>query len=169
MLNGFGGLASATVALAEFLRVYFDTQHDPRVDTLVTIALSALIGMVTFTGSMIAFGKLEGWKVRGVPLSNPFLLPSHHLLSVVLLLACIGLGAVVTLNYQHALWAIIVLNILAGILGVMVVVPIGGADMPVVISLLNSYSGLAAMTTGFALDNYCLIISGSLVGASGSS
>ena len=167
MLNGFGGLASATVALAEFLRVYFDTQHDPRVDTLVSIALSALIGMVTFTGSMIAFGKLEGWKVRGVPLSNPFLLPSHHLLSVILLLACVALGVVVTRDYQHALWAIIVLNVLAGILGVMVVVPIGGADMPVVISLLNSYSGLAAMTTGFALDNYCLIISGSLVGASG--
>jgi len=167
MLNGFGGLASAVVALAEFIRVYLDPHRDPRLDTLVSIVLSALIGMVTFTGSLTAFGKLEGWKLRGKPLSNPLLLPAHHLVSVLLLLICIGLGVVVTRDYQAALWAVVVLYALAAVLGVLVVVPIGGADMPVVISLLNSYSGLAAMTTGFALDNYCLIISGSLVGASG--
>ena len=167
MLNGFGGLASATVALAEFIRVYLDPHRDPRLDTLITIGLSALIGMVTFTGSVTAFGKLEGWKFRGTPISNPLLLPQHHLLSVVLLLACIALGAVMTWDYHQGLWALIVLYVIAAVLGVMAVIPIGGADMPVVISLLNSYSGLAAMTTGFALDNYCLIISGSLVGASG--
>ncbi|MBU0610582.1 MAG: NAD(P)(+) transhydrogenase (Re/Si-specific) subunit beta [Armatimonadetes bacterium] len=167
MLNGFGGLASATVAFAEFLRVYFDAQRDPRMDTLITIGLSALIGMVTFTGSVTAYGKLQGWKFRGKPLSNPLLLPRHHLLSVVILLVCVGLGVLMTRDYHGGLWALIVLSIIAAVLGVMVVVPIGGADMPVVISLLNSYSGLAAMTTGFALDNYCLIISGSLVGASG--
>ena len=167
MLNGFGGLASATVALAEFIRVYLDPHRDPRMDTLITIGLSALIGMVTFTGSVTAFGKLEGWKFRGTPISNPLLLPQHHLLSVVLLLACIALGAVMTWDYHQGLWALIVLYVIAAVLGVMAVIPIGGADMPVVISLLNSYSGLAAMTTGFALDNYCLIISGSLVGASG--
>jgi NAD(P) transhydrogenase subunit beta len=167
MLNGFGGLASATVALAEFLRVYFDPHHDPRLDTLVSINLSALIGMVTFTGSLTAFGKLEGWKYKGTPISNPLLLPWHHLLSVLMLVACAALGWLVVRDYQGSLWAIILLNLIAAVLGVMAVVPIGGADMPVVISLLNSYSGLAAMTTGFALDNYCLIISGSLVGASG--
>lgn len=167
MLNGFGGLASATVAFAEFLRVYFDTQRDPRIDTLISIGLSALIGTVTFTGSVTAYGKLQGWKLKGTPISNPLMLPQHHLLSVVLLLVCIGLGTVTTMDYSQGLWAVILLLVIASVLGVMAVIPIGGADMPVVISLLNSYSGLAAMTTGFALDNYCLIISGALVGASG--
>ncbi|HPM22688.1 MAG TPA: NAD(P)(+) transhydrogenase (Re/Si-specific) subunit beta [Phycisphaerae bacterium] len=167
MLNGFGGLGSATVAFAEFLRVYFDPLRDPRLDTLITIGLSALIGMVTFTGSVTAYGKLEGWKIKGRSISNPLLVPRHHLLSIVLLLVCVGLGVLMTRDYQAGLWAIIALYLIAAVLGVMAVIPIGGADMPVVISLLNSYSGLAAMTTGFALDNYCLIISGSLVGASG--
>jgi len=167
MLNGFGGLASATVALAEFIRVYLDPHRDPRLDTLISIGLSALIGMVTFTGSVTAFGKLQGWKFKGTPLSNPLLLPKHHALSVLLLLVCVALGALITWNYQQGLWAMVLLYVIAAVLGVMAVIPIGGADMPVVISLLNSYSGLAAMTTGFALDNYCLIISGSLVGASG--
>ncbi len=167
MLNGFGGLASGSVALAEFLRVYFDTGHDPREDTLVAIALSALIGMLTFTGSVTAFGKLQGWKIGGKPLSNPLLLPGHHAINILMLLVAVVLGVLITTDYQNALWAVILLCGLALVLGVMVVTPIGGADMPVVISLMNSYSGLAAMTTGFALDNYCLIITGALVGASG--
>jgi NAD(P) transhydrogenase subunit beta len=123
--------------------------------------------MVTFTGSVTAYGKLEGWKIKGRSISNPLLVPRHRLLSIVLLLVCVGLGVLMTRDYQAGLWAIIALYLIAAVLGVMAVIPIGGADMPVVISLLNSYSGLAAMTTGFALDNYCLIISGSLVGASG--
>lgn len=167
MLNGFGGLASAAVALAEYLRVLLDPSRDPRPDTVVAIALCALIGMVTFTGSITAFGKLQGWKVGGKPLSNPLLMPGHHAINILMVLIAIGLCVVITRNYEHALWAIIALYLLGTLLGIMVVTPIGGADMPVVISLMNSYSGLAAMTTGFVLDNYCLIVTGSLVGASG--
>jgi NAD(P) transhydrogenase subunit beta len=166
MLNGFGGLASGTVALAEYIRVYLDPSRDPRLDTLVAIGLSALIGMVTFTGSLTAYGKLEGWRIRGRSLSNPLLAPFHHPINIGQVVVAGILIAVVVSNY-HAIWAIILLYLLASFLGVMLVTPIGGADMPVVISLMNSYSGLAAMTTGFVLDNYCLIISGSLVGASG--
>jgi NAD(P) transhydrogenase subunit beta len=167
LFNGLGGLASACVAFAEFLKVYYDPSRDPRLDTLVTICLSALIGTVTFTGSLTAFGKLEGWKVGGVSLSSPLTFRMQHLLNLVLLLVGIGMSVLIVRDYQASLWAVIALNLLAAVLGVLVVVPIGGADMPVVISLLNSYSGLAAMTTGFVLDNYCLIITGSLVGASG--
>jgi NAD(P) transhydrogenase subunit beta len=166
MLNGFGGLASGLVALAEYIRVYIDPNRDPRLDVLIAIGLSALIGMVTFTGSMTAFGKLQGWKIRGKPLSNPLLLPHHHPINIAQVLIAIVLIAVLVSNYEAA-WAIVLLYLLAAVLGVMLVTPIGGADMPVVISLMNSYSGLAAMTTGFVLDNYALIISGSLVGASG--
>jgi len=166
MLNGFGGLASGLVALAEYIRVYIDPNRDPRLDVLAAIGLSALIGMVTFTGSMTAFGKLQGWKIRGKPLSNPLLAPYHHPINIAQVLIAIVLIAVLVSNYEAA-WAIVLLYLLAAVLGVMLVTPIGGADMPVVISLMNSYSGLAAMTTGFVLDNYALIISGSLVGASG--
>ena len=166
MLNGFGGLASGLVALAEYIRVYIDPNRDPRLDVLIAIGLSALIGMVTFTGSMTAFGKLQGWKIRGKPLSNPLLLPHHHPINIAQVLIAVVLIAVLVSNYEAA-WAIVLLYLLAAVLGVMLVTPIGGADMPVVISLMNSYSGLAAMTTGFVLDNYALIISGSLVGASG--
>ncbi len=167
LLNGFGGLASATVAFSEYLKVYFDPGRDPRFDTLVTICLSALIGSVTFTGSVTAFGKLEGWNVRGTSLSSPITFPAQHPLNLLLLAVCIGLSTLVVRDYEAGLWAALALHAVAAVLGVLVVVPIGGADMPVVISLLNSYSGLAAMSTGFVLDNYCLIVTGSLVGASG--
>ena len=167
LLNGFGGLASAVVALGEFLWSAADPSKTPRIDTLVSIGLSVLIGTVTFTGSLTAFAKLEGLKFRGIVLSNPFVFPFQHWLNVGLLLLTILMITFVTRNYEQALWAVILLYLIAAALGVLVVMPIGGADMPVVISLLNSYSGLAAMTTGFALDNYCLIITGSLVGASG--
>lgn len=168
LLNGFGGLASATVALGEYLRARIEMAgQPPRLDTLITMGLSVLIGMVTFTGSITAFGKLEGWKIRGKNLSNPVVFAMQHPLNVLLLLAAVLLITLITRDYHGAVWAVALLYLVAAALGVLVVIPIGGADMPVVISLLNSYSGLAAMTTGFALDNYCLIITGSLVGASG--
>ncbi len=167
LLNGFGGLASAVVSIGEYIRAVLDVEITPRVDTLVAISLSTLIGMVTFTGSVTAFGKLEGWKIKGRSISNPVTFPMQHALNLLLLLITFGLASFMVRDYESSLWAFALLNLVALVLGVLVVIPIGGADMPVVISLLNSYSGLAAMTTGFALDNYCLIITGSLVGASG--
>jgi NAD(P) transhydrogenase subunit beta len=167
LLNGFGGLASATVALGEYLRARNDVDITPRADTLVTMGLSVLIGMVTFTGSLMAFGKLQGLKFRGRSLGNPVTFSMQHALNAFLLAFAVGMIVFITRDYEQAVWAVVLLYLVAAVLGVLVVVPIGGADMPVVISLLNSYSGLAAMTTGFALDNYCLIITGSLVGASG--
>ncbi|MFQ5413551.1 MAG: NAD(P)(+) transhydrogenase (Re/Si-specific) subunit beta [Phycisphaerae bacterium] len=171
LFNGFGGLSSAVVALSEYwfdpsvdqLAGWHMTQwHTMQVDTLVTIGLSVLIGMVTLTGSLIAFAKLEGL-IGGAPV----LLPGRHALNL-------GLGALVVVltiyfaRHGHdATWAIVLIFIIAGALGVLLTIPIGGADMPVVISLLNSYSGLAAAMTGFVLNNQALIISGSLVGASG--
>ena len=132
--------------------------------TVISIALSVLIGALTLTGSMVAFGKLSG-KISG----NPILIPARHAINIGLVLAAIGL----TVWFAHAdgiatvNTSILLLTGVAFVLGVLLVIPIGGADMPVVISLLNSYSGLAAAMTGFVLHNNLLIISGSLVGASG--
>ncbi len=167
LLNGFGGLASATVALGEYLRARHDVDITPAPYVLVTMGLAVLIGMVTLTGSLIAFAKLQGLKFRGKSLGNPVTFPMQHLLNALLLILAVAMIVFVTRDYEHAVWAVVLLYLIAAVLGVLVVIPIGGADMPVVISLLNSYSGLAAMTTGFALDNYCLIVTGSLVGASG--
>ena len=168
MLNGFGGLASATVAFAEFLQISGGS-GPPRLDVVITILLAQLIGMVTFTGSILAFGKLQGWKIGGTSVSSPILLPMRHGVNLLLGLMVVSLSVMVALHVMAgwSLAAVIVVLVLSAALGVLLVLPIGGADMPVVVSLLNSYSGLAAMTTGFALDNKCLIISGSLVGASG--
>ncbi len=167
LLNGFGGLASAAVAFGEYLHARAHEEVVPRADTLIATSLSVLIGMVTFTGSVTACGKLEGWKIRGKNLSNPVVFPLQHVVNLLLLALSALLVTFVVRDYEAALWAVLLLYLIAAALGVLVVIPIGGADMPVVISLMNSYSGLAAMTTGFALDNYCLIITGSLVGASG--
>ncbi len=167
LLNGFGGLASAVVAYAEYLvKQLPDHTPTPRIDTVIAIALSLLIGGITFTGSVTAYGKLEGWKIKGRNISNPVTFSMQHFLNLLLLLAVIGLTVILVQN-TVAHWAVLLILAIALILGVLVVIPIGGADMPVVISLLNSYSGLAGMATGFALDNKCLIITGSLVGASG--
>lgn len=164
-LNGSGGLASAIVALAEFLKL----GASPRLDTVISIVLSALIGAITFTGSLVAYGKLEGWKVKGVSLSSPITFKMQHALNMLLGAIVIGLGVMISMQPTGGVATAMVVAVLAisAVLGVLLVIPIGGADMPVVICLLNSYSGLAAMTTGFVLDNKCLIITGSLVGASG--
>jgi NAD(P) transhydrogenase subunit beta len=160
LLNGFGGGASTLVALAEYDRILTGTGVFD-VQTTITIVLSVLIGAVTFTGSLIAFGKLQGivtGKVVKYPLQHP--------LNVLIFLTIILAGVYVVINPVE-------LDILFGItfislvLGVLLVLPIGGADMPVAISLLNSYSGLAASMTGFVLQNNMLIIAGALVGASG--
>ncbi|MEO0560407.1 MAG: NAD(P)(+) transhydrogenase (Re/Si-specific) subunit beta [Bacteroidota bacterium] len=164
--NGFGGAASALVAAAEVVRAIGDTDTvEPVLG--ITGGLSVLIGFVTLTGSFVAFGKLHG-SIK----SNGF--PGLRVLSVVVLLGAIvglvlligeGVGLADAGGQQFT--GLVVLALLACILGVLLVLPIGGADMPVVVALLNAYSGLAAAATGFVLGNYALIISGALVGASG--
>ncbi len=160
LLNGFGGGASTLVAFAEYYHV-MNTAKTFDVSTSVTLILSVLIGAVTFTGSFIAFGKLQGivtGKVVKYPLQNT--------INVLLFIAVIVAGIFVVINpaSEDLLIGILIVSLL---LGVLLVLPIGGADMPVAISLLNSYSGLAASMTGFVLQNNMLIIAGALVGASG--
>jgi NAD(P) transhydrogenase subunit beta len=160
LLNGFGGLASVLVASAELLR-YARAGEVPTGIVPTAITLSALIGGITFTGSVVAFAKLQEL-MRGQPLTYP----GQQMVNGLLAAGVLALGALVAVD-PPALSAYAGLAGLALLLGVLVVIPIGGADMPVVISLLNSYSGLAACATGFVLGNSGLVISGSLVGASG--
>jgi NAD(P) transhydrogenase subunit beta len=160
LLNGFGGGASSLVAGAA-LEETLVTAGAPGVQFTIASSLSGLIGSVTLFGSLVAFGKL-----RGLVSERPVLLPGRHVLNAVLGLASLGLAAwlVVDPTSSMAFWILVGV---ASVFGILLVVPIGGADMPVVIALLNSYSGLAAAATGFVLDNNLLIIAGSLVGAAG--
>ena len=160
LFNGFGGAASALVAGAA-LESALKAAEEPDIQFTVASAASALIGSVTLLGSLVAFGKLQGLLTE-----RPLLIPGRHVINVALGLVCLGLAAwlVIDPTSSIAFWA---LAGVAALLGILLVIPIGGADMPVVISLLNSYSGLAAASTGFVLDNSMLIIAGSLVGAAG--
>ncbi len=160
LLNGFGGAASALVASAELLRG-IAAGAPPGRATAIAIAASLFIGWITFTGSLVAFAKLQGL-LPGRPLLLPFQKTLNAGLALAGLALAAWLGAVP--DASPAFWA---LSAVALVLGVTLVNPIGGADMPVVVSLLNSYSGLAACATGFALGNSALIITGALVGASG--
>ncbi len=158
LLNGFGGIASTLVAGAALLETLAVAGSPPLQFTIATAA-SGLIGAVTFWGSLVAFGKLQGLvgdiRITGAQMLNAALLA---------LTTAFGVWLVIDPSATWAYWALVVT---ASILGLSLVFPIGGADMPVVISLLNSYSGLAAAATGFVLNNNALIITGSLVGASG--
>ncbi len=156
LFNGFGGGASVLVAGAAFM-----ITRDPSTQTTVSTGLSGLIGAVTFTGSLIAFGKLAEI-LPGRAIGFPGMKVFNALVGLGAL-ACVG-WLTVDPSATIAYWIIVAA---AGVLGVTLTIPIGGADMPVVISLLNSYSGLAAAATGFVLMNNVLIIAGSLVGASG--
>ncbi len=158
IFNGFGGGASAVVAWGEFTR--FEASAIATQD-LVTIGLSILIGSITFTGSFIAFGKLKGF-ISG----NPITFPGHNIFNGLLTIGTLGLVGWLTYDptSQLTFWLLFGIALL---LGVLTVIPIGGADMPVVISLLNSYSGIAASMAGFVINNNLLIISGALVGAAG--
>jgi len=160
LLNGFGGAASALVSAAELLR-YLRVDETPNGTVSSAIVLGALIGGVTFTGSVIAFAKLQEL-MRGQPLTYAGQQVVNGILAAGILALCVLVA--VDPTQLAAYW---VLFVGALVLGVLLVIPIGGADMPVVISLLNSYSGLAACATGFVLGNSGLVISGSLVGASG--
>ena len=156
IFNGFGGGASALVAAAEFLKT-----GDMTTFTLSTIMISVFVGTLTFTGSFVAFGKLQGF-ISG----KPVVFPGQQIINGLLALALLFMGIYVVTTAAEINLFFGVISI-AAILGITLTIPIGGADMPVVISLLNSYSGIAATSTGFVLMNNGLIISGSLVGASG--
>lgn len=157
LLNGFGGLGSLMVGWAEF--------HAKPGTDLVTLGatfLAILIGAVTFSGSLIAWAKLSE-RVSG----KPFLFRGQQIVNGAIVGAIVVCGVIFCVNPELAYTAMIAAVVLSLILGVMSVIPIGGADMPVVISLLNSYSGMAATAAGFVILNSVLIVSGSLVGASG--
>ncbi|MEZ5346226.1 MAG: NAD(P)(+) transhydrogenase (Re/Si-specific) subunit beta [Pyrinomonadaceae bacterium] len=155
LFNGFGGLASLLVGWAALSDAVI-----PRF-TAATIFLSILIGGVTFTGSIIAWGKLSE-KISG----KPVLFSGQQIVNSILMISILVFGVLFALDPTNQTYLYVVIA-LSFIFGVMFVIPIGGGDMPVVISLLNSYSGLAACAAGFAINNLLLIVAGSLVGASG--
>jgi NAD(P) transhydrogenase subunit beta len=159
LFNGFGGGASALVAGAEFMHIQQAGLLPPGEGTSIMLAM--LIGAVTFSGSLVAFGKLAGY-VTGNPVTNNFL----RFLNAVFFLFVLGAGIYMVVMDPN-MTVFLVFVAVALLLGVLLVNAIGGADMPVAISLLNSYSGLAASMAGFILGNMVLIISGALVGASG--
>ncbi|MSP08487.1 MAG: NAD(P)(+) transhydrogenase (Re/Si-specific) subunit beta [Chitinophagaceae bacterium] len=161
LFNGFGGMASVAVAVSDFWLKTNGTMVQMGIIITISIILSVFIGAITFTGSMVAFLKLNG-KITG----NPITFKGQHLINLILLLVFISASIFALVN-QLDTSIIIILTVISLLLGVLTVLPIGGADMPVVISLLNSYSGMAACATGFILNNNVLIVAGSLVGASG--
>ncbi|HEY7406634.1 MAG TPA: NAD(P)(+) transhydrogenase (Re/Si-specific) subunit beta [Gemmatimonadaceae bacterium] len=160
LLNGFGGAASAIVAAAEYHQLLLRPELRAT-DVVVSIMATMLIGAVTFTGSMIAFAKLQE-----VMPGRAITFPLQKTLNFALLAAAVGVSAWLVANFDMPTM-FTVLAVISLVLGVLLVIPIGGADMPVVISLLNSYSGMAGAAAGFVLHNNVLIISGALVGASG--
>lgn len=164
ILHSFVGLAAVLVGFGSYLdprtHALGTTEHTIH---LVEVFIGVFIGAITFTGSIVAWGKLEG-NIR----SKPLLYPGRHAVNILLLAACIVLGVLFTM--QHGTDGIMYLYIMTAIacfIGVMLVMAIGGADMPVVVSMLNSYSGWAASAAGFMLGNDLLIVTGALVGSSG--
>ena len=160
MLHSFVGLAAVLIGYATYVNGAGDMQGAEKTIHEVEIYLGVLIGAVTFTGSVIAFGKL-----RGMIDGKPLMLPGRHWLNLSLALACVWLGHSFV-NGGGAL-PLMIMTLIAFGFGVHMVMAIGGADMPVVVSMLNSYSGWAAAATGFMLSNDLLIVTGALVGSSG--
>ena len=159
IFNGLGGATSAVVAAGELIRLIDLDELIPQ-DVSVTIMASVIVGGATLTGSLIAYGKLQG-----VVPTRPLLLPIRNGINIFLLLSMIASAAWFVID--PSISTFMAAAIIAVALGILIVIPIGGADMPVVIALLNSYSGIAGAATGFVLGNNILIIAGSLVGASG--
>jgi len=165
LFNGFGGIASLLVGWAEYQRHVDDWAAGaalPEFSTTLAIYLAVLIGGVTFSGSLIAYAKLSQ-TISG----KPTLYKGQQIVNGALLVAVAACGIAYVLNPAAMYVPFLIAVVLALVLGVLATIPIGGADMPVVISLLNSYSGLAACAAGFVIQNTVLIVSGSLVGASG--
>ena len=164
ILHSFVGLAAVLVGFATYLGPHGNmTAAEKNIHT-VEVFIGVCIGSITFTGSVIAFLKLRG-SISGKPL----MLPARHMLNIIMLLITIGLGIAFFMspNEQTGQWPLLIATVLTGILGVHFIMAIGGADMPVVVSMLNSYSGWAASAAGFMLSNDLLIITGALVGSSG--
>ncbi|MSQ58674.1 MAG: NAD(P)(+) transhydrogenase (Re/Si-specific) subunit beta [Betaproteobacteria bacterium] len=163
-MHSLVGLAAVLIAIAAV--------HNPAAFGLAVplpmgnrleLFIGTFVGAITFSGSVVAFGKLSG-KISGAPITYK----GQHLFNLLLALVMIGAGVAFFLGAREAQWTpFIVMTVIAFVLGVLIIIPIGGADMPVVISMLNSYSGWAAAGIGFSLNNTMLIISGSLVGSSG--
>jgi NAD(P) transhydrogenase subunit beta len=160
LFNGVGGGAAALIALAELHRILPDPGR-PKIDIALAIALSGLIGAISFAGSMIAFAKLQEL-IRGRPITYP----GQTFGNLALLTVCVALSVTLVSGVQDE-WLLWVVIGGAALFGVLFVLPIGGADMPVVISLLNAFTGLAVAIGGFELENNVLIVAGMLVGASG--
>jgi NAD(P) transhydrogenase subunit beta len=160
LFNGVGGGAAALISLAEFHNLAPDPGTVQK-DISTSIMLSAIIGSISFAGSMVAFAKLQEL-IGGRPIVYPLQQATNALLFAAI--AAAGIAIAVGAEQQWLIWALVLGSLLFGVLFVL---PIGGADMPVVISLLNAFTGLAAAATGFELENNVLIVSGMLVGASG--
>jgi NAD(P) transhydrogenase subunit beta len=159
LFNGVGGGAAALIAAAEFHRLAPPSGH-VLPEYMGAMLFSALIGSISFSGSLVAFGKLQ----ELLP-GRPLVFPGQQIVNAILFAALVGVGVLAGAT-ENGVWAV-VLVLGALLFGVLLVLPIGGADMPVVISLLNAFTGLAAASTGFVLENTALIIGGTLVGASG--
>jgi H+-translocating NAD(P) transhydrogenase subunit beta len=164
ILHSFVGLAAVLVGFATYLGPHTNMTAAEKNLHTAEVFIGVCIGSVTFTGSVIAFLKLRG-SISGKPL----MLPGRHMINIIMLLVTIGLGVAFFMSPDTATgqWPLLIATILTGILGIHFIMAIGGADMPVVVSMLNSYSGWAASAAGFMLSNDLLIITGALVGSSG--
>jgi H+-translocating NAD(P) transhydrogenase subunit beta len=164
MLHSFVGLAAVLVGMASYLDPAAHFEGTEKTIHEVEIFLGVFIGAITFTGSIVAFGKLQG-TISGKPLT----LPARHWLNLIAILAAIWMGYVFVAapTTDAGIMPLLVMTAIALLLGIHLVAAIGGADMPVVVSMLNSYSGWAAAATGFMLSNDLLIVTGALVGSSG--
>jgi H+-translocating NAD(P) transhydrogenase subunit beta len=164
ILHSFVGLAAVLVGFGSYLDPHTALlEGAERNIHLIEVFIGVFIGAITFTGSIIAWGKLEG-KIR----SKPLLYKGRHLVNIILVVTSIVLGVLFTMaNGNDGLMHLVIMTAIASFIGVMLVMAIGGADMPVVVSMLNSYSGWAAAAAGFMLGNDLLIVTGALVGSSG--
>jgi NAD(P) transhydrogenase subunit beta len=163
MLHSFVGAAAVLVGIASHLGGKTFPTNAEAIIHEIEVVLGVFVGAITFTGSIVAFGKL-----RGLLRSKPLLLPGRHWLNLAMLAACLIMGGkFIGAGIGGGLMPLLAVTLVACVLGVHLVVAIGGADMPVVVSMLNSYSGWAAAAAGFMLDNDLLIITGALVGSSG--
>ncbi len=161
IFNAVGGGAAALLAVADFVRIIGTTNPSIPTRVMVPTVLDVIIGAVTFTGSLLAAGKLQGW----VP-GQPLVFPGVRVVNAALVAVMLGGGAYLV-SGSHSGWVLLVVLVASLGFGVTMVMPIGGADMPVVISLLNALTGTAVAMAGFVIDNTALIIAGALVGASG--
>jgi NAD(P) transhydrogenase subunit beta len=159
VFNAVGGGAAAAVAFVDF--VLYGSATPMSLTSSIPIVLDVLIGSVTFSGSLIAAGKLQG-----VIPGRPITFPGSRMVNLAVVLVAVG-AAVLTVIFGHSILLLIIVLIAALVFGILMVLPIGGADAPVIVSLLNAFTGLAVAMAGFAIDNQALIIAGALVGAAG--